>query len=142
MRGEKGFTLFELIIAVVVIIIMATISIPAYNKSKERALGRETVSNLKLIIAAEKIYRMNNSSYMVCQCYDRYSCSDESGGCNALLKINLDTQNWDYAFESGVPNPPFASATRKGSGGYLDCVYTLGILIASLRLLPIARRFT
>ena len=122
-RREKGFSLLELIIIVVVVIILAGISIPIYNKSKESILGKEAVTNLKLIAVAEKIYRMKYDAYISCNCSDSAECASGSG-CNTLLKTNLNTQNWIYA-AIAAGGSFTATATRKGSGGYLDCVYTI-----------------
>gem|GEM_PF-296414 len=61
--NKKSFTLIELIIVVVIIGILASMGLPGFNKTKERALDREARANLELIIAAEKIYRMENGRY-------------------------------------------------------------------------------
>ncbi|MDI6606204.1 MAG: hypothetical protein QME65_03565 [Candidatus Omnitrophota bacterium] len=122
---SKGFSLIELIVIVVVIVILAGISVPIYYKSKESILGQEAVANLKLIVAAEKIYRMKNASYISCNCSNSANCNNPSG-CNGRLKTNLDTQNWAYAASTGSGGVT-ATAARQGSGGYLDCVYTMGV---------------
>lgn len=125
----KGFTVVELIIAIVVILIITAIAIPMYNESRERALGKEAIANLKLLIAAEKIYRMKQipPAYVACLCSDSAGCN-AAGGCNTLLATNLNTQNWAYRVElqGGVR----AFARRQGSGGYnnwLDCEYRMRI---------------
>ncbi|MBC8436450.1 MAG: prepilin-type N-terminal cleavage/methylation domain-containing protein [Candidatus Omnitrophica bacterium] len=121
-RG-RGFTLIEIIIAAFIIIIIAGISIPLYIKSKEHLLGREAIASLKLISVGEKIYRMKNLAYVSCRCRDSGECGGNQG-CNALLKTNLVTQNWAYEVRAtGITFS--ATAARQGSGGYLNCVYTM-----------------
>jgi prepilin-type N-terminal cleavage/methylation domain-containing protein len=121
-RG-KGFTMIELIMAAAIIVIIAGIAIPAYYKSKETLLGKDAKSSLNLIAAAEKIYRMKYAGYTSCNCSSSAEC-DGAGGCNALLKTNLTTQNWAYAAVA-AGGTFTATAARIGSGGYLDCVYTI-----------------
>lgn len=121
-RKNDGFTLVELIIAVVVITIIAGISIPIYNKSKERLLGKEAITNLKLIVVAEKIYRMKNASYISCNCSNSANCNNPSG-CNSRLKTNLDTQNW--AYDVRAQGGGFTATADRLSGGYSGCEYTI-----------------
>lgn len=116
-------TLIELIIGAVIVIIISGISIPVYNKSKEHFLGKEAVANLKLIAAAEKIYRMNNLSYVSCNCINSAKCAKPQSGCNAILKTNLNTQNWAYLV--GVVSGSYEATASRQSGGYSDCTYTM-----------------
>lgn len=125
MRQKKkhSFTLVELLITIVIIGILATLALPNFRRSREQVLGREAQANLKLIAAAERIYRMEYGTY--------WPTSGDLGdiaNINTNLKLLLGTAetNWDYTITTtGLPNPSFTiTAARQGAGGLLDCVYT------------------
>ena len=130
---KKSFTLLELVIVIVIIGILATLGLSQYYPLRERALSREATANLRLIRAAERIYRMesNNAAYGACQCSDGVTCNSGAVipvGCNFLLKLSLNTQNWTYAVTatgSGSTAAFTATAGRQGSGGYLDCQWSI-----------------
>jgi len=120
--SKRGFTLLELILVVVVVTILATIAVPNYAKSKRKAIAKEAISNLKLIAAAERIYRMENDFYVSsCSCSDSATCAAESTGCNALLKLMLNTTNWEYSV-SGSTTAVTATATYKANS---TCTYSI-----------------
>lgn len=118
---KKAFSLIELIVVVVIIGIAASFAIPNYLKTREHALGKEASSNLKLIAAAERIYRMEQGTY-----YPPTSVPPESNinNINTNLRLLIVETNWDYSIQGGV-NSFTAYADRNGSGGYLDCQYSL-----------------
>ncbi|MCX5707171.1 MAG: prepilin-type N-terminal cleavage/methylation domain-containing protein [Candidatus Omnitrophica bacterium] len=99
-RGRKGFTLLEIMTVIIIVGILATIGFTHYGGVKENALNREAVANLRLIQAAEKIYRMENGSYIACACSSTACSSIASPGCNYLLKLSLTAQNWAYAVDA------------------------------------------
>ncbi|MBN2830856.1 MAG: type II secretion system protein [Candidatus Omnitrophica bacterium] len=103
----RGFTLIELILVVSMIIILAAIGAVNYSKSKNKAIVREAISNLKLIAAAERIYKMEQGSYVNC---------DNSTGCNSLLKLNLNAKNWEYKV-TGAPTAANIQATGLAISG-------------------------
>ncbi|MCM8795779.1 MAG: hypothetical protein NC928_03750, partial [Candidatus Omnitrophica bacterium] len=96
--------------------------ISQYIPARERALGKEAIANLKLIAAAERIYRMETGRY----CTDRSTPACHTlNAINTQLKLSLTTTNWTYAIRVPVSGGFTATADRNGSGGYLDCAYTL-----------------
>ena len=79
MRNKAtGFTLVEILIAVVILAILAALAIPAYRNTMEQARGNEAITNLNVIHMAEKIKRLNTSTYV-------------AGADIATLNTNLDT---------------------------------------------------
>jgi general secretion pathway protein G len=60
---QKGFTIVELLVVIVVIGILAAITVTAYNGVQGRARDAERISDLKNIADALEIYRVNNGAY-------------------------------------------------------------------------------
>ncbi|MDD2680095.1 MAG: prepilin-type N-terminal cleavage/methylation domain-containing protein [Candidatus Omnitrophica bacterium] len=124
MRKNDGFTLVELLLVVAIIITLALIAVPNYNKSKLRSRQREAISSVKLIAAAERIYRMETGDYHDCNCTSAATCSNGTVGCNSVLNLLLNTQNWSYnvttAGDEGSKNATITAAAKSG-----NCTYTL-----------------
>jgi len=121
MKKRGAFTLIELIVVVVIIITLALIAIPSYSKSKNRAIQKEAISNLKLIAAAERIYRMENNVYVACSCSSPSVCANATTGCNPLLKLMLNNANWSYTVAAAAGTSCAITAASTGIG----CTYTL-----------------
>jgi len=108
---KKAFTLLELLIVVIIVGILATLGSINYGPLKERTLDRESKAILKLIVAAQRIYRMENSFYYP---YDNPPAN--VSGINDKLKLVLPTTgtlNWTYA----IPAAQTGTATAGRSGG-------------------------
>lgn len=63
MHYKKGFTIVELLIVIVVIAILATISIVAYNGIQQRAHNAQTVTAAKEILKLLQLYKADNGDY-------------------------------------------------------------------------------
>jgi len=108
---RKTFSLTELIIVIVVVAILTAFLIPGFRQGRENALNREARAMLKLVQAAEKMYRLEIGWYVPCA---------DTAACNTQLNLDL-TDNvpneWDYnvtsddrtssdgEFEAGASGP-------------------------------------
>ena len=65
MRGnqDEGFTLIELMIVVVVIGILATLAIPKYGSSKQRAARTAGIADLRNLATQEERFYSENGRY-------------------------------------------------------------------------------
>lgn len=123
MRVEerKGMTLIEIIAVIVIIGILAAIAIPNFNTQREHIYGKEAIANLKLIAAAERIYRLEMNDY-----YLPFGTESNVLNLNSNLKLRLNETNWDYSVTTTKDPDTFtATAERNGIDGYFDCEYTL-----------------
>jgi len=62
-RQKGGFTLAELVIVIIIIAILAALAIPRFIRTAEKAKGDESVANLRLIFAGERMYRLDYNIY-------------------------------------------------------------------------------
>jgi type IV pilus assembly protein PilA len=63
MRSSKGFTLIELLIVVVIIGILASIAIPKFANTKEKAYVAGMKSDLRNMVVAQEAYFADNVTY-------------------------------------------------------------------------------
>jgi len=111
--SKRSFTLLELIVVIVIIGILATLGFTQYGGYKEKTLDREAQSNLLLILAGERIARLesNTSSYA--------GPANSNTDVNTLLRMLLPTTNpnWNYTI-TGVSATSFcAQAVRNVTAG-------------------------
>lgn len=110
---RRSFTLIELLIVIIIVGVLAAFAMPQYIKTQNKVLQKEAISNLKLIAAGERIYKMENGAYV--------NCADATT-CNSLLKLALNTVTWTY----WVDGASAAACTVHASSVKVNCAYTLG----------------
>lgn len=66
MKGinRKAFTLTEILIVLVVLSVTAGLAIPSYFSTIEQSRSNEALVNLNIIHMGEKIYRLNNGTFV------------------------------------------------------------------------------
>lgn len=63
MRTSRGFTLIELLIAVVILGLLASIAIPKFANTKDKAVITSMKSDLRNLVTAEESYFAENVTY-------------------------------------------------------------------------------
>jgi prepilin-type N-terminal cleavage/methylation domain-containing protein len=85
-KRSKGFSLIELLIVVAIILIIATIAIPSFLRSRQRANESAAVANLRSVSNAQATYSITN------------------GGRYTTLATLVSQQILDPRFSTGAAN--------------------------------------
>ena len=62
-QNSRGFTLVELLLVMVVLGVLATIVIPKFNKTRERAFVSSMQSDLRNLATAQEFYYSENNNF-------------------------------------------------------------------------------
>ncbi|HIF9210664.1 TPA: pilin [Photobacterium damselae] len=124
MKGQKGFTLIELMIVVAIIGVLSAIAIPAYQDYVKKSEMASAMATMKaLITPAELLYQQHNSL---------------SGGLNSLgIDANANTlgviavgnpasgASLTFTFNNGALNTKALTFNRNSSGW--KCTKSVGM---------------
>jgi prepilin-type N-terminal cleavage/methylation domain-containing protein len=112
---QRGFTLTELMIVIVIVGVLVTLAINQLYGPREQAFQREAEANLKLIAAAEKIYRMEIGGYMD---------GTDATALNSDLSLMLPASNpqWAYKVVGSSANAFTAKAGRLPGNSPVYCI--------------------
>lgn len=97
-RRDKGFTLYELMLAITLIGILATLAVPGYTRMVERARVKEAQAILQTIFQAERIYRLDQVNDTG---QNTFGTGAQLSGARYMDDPNLTNNNWSFA----VPDP-------------------------------------
>lgn len=67
-KNQRGFTLVELMIVVIIVGILAAVAIPMYQGATERAKASEAVAALGTIRGAMRVYFAEHGTYAITGC--------------------------------------------------------------------------
>jgi prepilin-type N-terminal cleavage/methylation domain-containing protein len=108
---RRSFTLLELMIVIIIIGILATLGLINYQLVVEKTHDDKAKSELKLIRAAERIYRMEQGAYIPC---------GNTAAVNTNLKLAISNPptgaTWSYTV-AGSPTAFQARALRVNAPG-------------------------
>lgn len=91
---KKSFTIIELVVAIVIVAILASLAISRYSVFKESSLDKEAIANLDLIHIAEEIRLMETGAY-----YPATGSTNVIANINSVLKVNISALNWSYTVD-------------------------------------------
>jgi len=124
MSYKKGFTLTELIVAMIILGSLTAMVVPSYNSYIQQAEIQAATTNLQVIALAEKNYYFINKSYCTT------SCGYGIAQLNSSLSLNITDSNYIYTcypFVSGNGQSSFTCQVRSPMGnrinGYLYLTY-------------------
>ena len=105
---KEGYTLAEIIMVIIIVVIAASIAIPSYRKSVLNSRDREAKAMLRLIREAERVYRLEFNTYI--------DCSNAGNSCDDILKLSLPSR-WSYGVSDAGQDSFCAQATGGGGTG-------------------------
>ena len=106
---NKGFTLLEIVIVIIIIGVLAGLALPQYVGYVERTRAAEAMNAIGAIKVAETDYKLRTGSYKYCA---------NNVDVNTHLGVMLSTRYWNYvANYSGDDLTITATRTSEGGGG-------------------------
>ena len=118
MQNEKGFTLVELMVVVVILGILVAIAVPVYNNVTKKAELSSIEANLRTIDGAIMAYGANNDGEVA----DKDKLLDED---DTYIQA-WPTKPGDYSIEAGIAK---VLISDKEEGGLAAGTYTLEMIL-------------
>jgi len=114
MKRVKGFTLVELMIAVVVVSILAAIALPAYSNYVKRGKISEATANLGSLRVSMEQYYQDNRTYQ-----------NASGNCGVTMPTSPAVKYFQFQCATASANAYTITETGLASGGMSGFAYTI-----------------
>lgn len=105
--NKKGFTLIEVLVAIIILAIGAAVALPNFATYINDAKVRATQNNLQAILSLEKNYFLDHTAYCDSAC-------DSLANINTNLGLNLSDTNYTYSCDA-------SSSLLNNSGASLVC---------------------
>jgi prepilin-type N-terminal cleavage/methylation domain-containing protein len=112
-NNRDGFTIVELLIVIVVIAILATIIIVAYNGIQQRAIVSTMASDLDNTAKSLKLYQVDNSSYPTSN-----DCSASPAANSICLKSSSGTTYTTFTQNNTTSPQTFCVTAMNGTNSY------------------------
>jgi len=120
MIKQRGFSMLELLVAVIIIGLLVTLAVPTYYRAVERSKCSQALSNLDIIRKAQLIY------------YSEIGCNSSSFVLLEAMvgtKFIVDNDNWAIDIIDGFPlytlNRGFVLEAKRLGGPHKDKVILL-----------------
>ncbi len=123
-RGEKGFTLVELMVVVIILGILATLSIPLYSGYVKRGKVSEALLAIADIKHGAVGYYQKNSTF---------AAAADTAAINDTYGVAVDATKWTYAVAGTGVITATASAVGSGlDGGTISATPTVDATVGSI----------
>ena len=123
-KKSKGFTLIEMLVAVLILAILVAIALPTYNRAVERSRTSDPINTLKTIAKAEQVQKLRTGEYTNDVPKLDLQLTDYPAG-NIVANDSFDGQY--YAYKIYGNEEAVATAARKGVNEGEDDFYELSI---------------
>jgi len=113
-RGQKGFTLIELMIVVVIIGVLAALAIPRFMRATTKSKQSEAKQILKQIYTMQQTYRQQNDTY-----WDPGGAVAGSATANAFAVLGVEigpTARYSYSIGNVTATTFLATANIPDPG--------------------------
>ncbi len=132
--SRRGMTLMEITITAVIMAILVGLAIPSYRNSVEQARANEGTTNLSIIRAAQKLYKLDNNAYKVsgtCTATgaNPSACGNTNGNLNGDLNIDISAQF--YTLTASAPTPGSLATAKRFGGTKLYWIDEDGVISSS-----------
>ena len=137
---NKGFTLAELLITVVILSVLTAVAIPNFTASINRANARQAIAHLRAIRSAEKMSAARNQGAYV-YCTGRTAVLN--AGC-LLTNLGVEVATERYSFDVTGSGTTFLARTVSG-GIPQDCTAATAICLSDTGVWsggPVATSYT
>ncbi len=101
-KDEGGFTLIELMVVVLIIAILIAIAIPTFLGARKRAQDKQSQSNLRNALTAEKTYYVDTQAYT-----------------NVAANLTAIESSLDFAVDDGWVRGVLVESLEGGNNGVL-----------------------
>jgi len=99
--------MIEVVVVVIIVAILSTLAVPTFRKTIEKSREKLAVSNLKIIMGAEKLYRARYDSYIACE---------DLEAINNNLTLDIEDKYFDYEVTTSGKYDFTAFAVNKNTG--------------------------
>jgi prepilin-type N-terminal cleavage/methylation domain-containing protein len=110
---DKGLSLLELMIVLIIMAIALTFAMPSYAKFIDKNRAKNAEANLMVIYNMEKRYKLDNKAFYICPA----SCSLTT--INSALGLFIRDSYYNYQISLRSTNGFKAIATHKTTGACL-----------------------
>lgn len=116
-QKQKGFTIVELLIVIVVIGILAAITIVAYNGIQQRARDAQRKSDLAAAIKGFQIYKIDRGDYMGAGS----GCGAAGNGTDWFSHVDGNPANYPLSISGCLKSSGAVSVDIKDPSGQTAC---------------------